>query len=559
MEFHPKLLVIPILVALLMGCQPVDKNPPVPEALLTSAYQTADALRAQRLGQESTKPASDSESEWESQQAEYEGVRVAVTYPKTMASLADLRLQITRHGLVVYDDKVAPDVFLGRERNFSLSSVDAPEFYNLDADAEAEIVLKIRESGSDCCAWTLIGDYDPVGSQYSFTWNNWGPYRNMPKFDDPNADGKVELISHNENFSSNFGPYAVSGAAPIQVWDYTTDGLQEATIAFPELILQDADYWLRSYSDEGSDWFGLPVALSAYIADRCLLGTALEGTPGEGEIDWDQVLKIFYKDTFSFTPPGESWHAYRIDLDRNLSEYGYDCKNTLQPHQIISSCGLGCHEVLPAPQIDFSYDPLLATGVISETTFPDLDFVPSLQDPEHYLFTFDGYQHVDYGDELRWNRSQISIYPVDGTSVSNTAADLRVLLNQRPATASGALPCLGMRGAAQIIQAGVSYLDFQNGSGMRYVTWYAQAAYPISNPGLFYTFQGLTNDGRYYISATFSVSNPVLDEGIVVWDQVSLWQDYIEDIEALLSAQPPQSFTPDLSLLDAMMRSIYIE
>ena len=553
MRSHPKLLILPILVTLLLGCQRADKTPP---ATPTAAIATqAPELSATQTAE---KPTSDVESE--TQTAEYEGIRVTVTYPKLNARLADLMLQIIRQGVIVYDDKVAPWVSPTQENNSETSIARPPEFYNLDADPEMEIVLMLVDRGSTCCAHSVIFDYDSASSRYISTWKNWMSFTNAPKFEDMDGDGSIELVSQNKDYAFILGPSAMKEEAPIQIWQYTQDGLQDVTLSHLERIIQDADQWWQSYTDEGSDWYANPVALSAYISDECMIEELFGDAPGERGIDWDQAIRIFHEPMVMTAPPKESWHEYRIDLDRILDTYGYACNATRKAHQLIAACGLGCHEVLPAPEISFSYEPIQAIEVISDTLLPDLNLHFGLQDPQHYALTFDGYQHVDYGDDPRWNRSQISIYPVDVIKVSNTAADLRVILDQRLTTPSGTLPCLGMRGAAQIIQAGISYLDFQNGSGMRYLTSYAQAAYHINNPGLFYTFQGLTDDGRYYISATFSVSNPVLDKDIVVWDEDKYtWLAYIEDIEALLSAQPAESFTPDLSLLDEMMRSLLVE
>ena len=42
----------------------------------------------------------------------------------------------------------------------------------------------------------------------------------------------------------------------------------------------------------------------------------------------------------------------------------------------------------------------------------------------------------------------------------------------------------------------VQYLDFKNGTGVRYLTQFDQGILPINNYELVYTYQGLTSDGK---------------------------------------------------------------
>jgi|GEM_PF-3996054 len=237
---------------------------------------------------------------------------VTVSYPKQAPSIADLRLVIARQNQIIYDDKVSPDLQAGDENNFDLLDIKSPEFHNLDQDAEMEIILHFLTNGSYCCAYTAIFDYDSTHDLYvKSSQKSWGPFRNLPRLVDVDEGGDTEFISHNEDFSSTFGPHAISGAAPIQVWQYTADGLRIVTKEFPELVRQDADQWWQAYTDEASDWYGLSVSLSAYIADQCLLGET---------IDWEQAAT-----TYDNGVSNESWNAYLQRLQKALKDYGYTC------------------------------------------------------------------------------------------------------------------------------------------------------------------------------------------------------------------------------------------
>ncbi len=125
------------------------------------------------------------------------------------------------------------------------------------------------------------------------------------------------------------------------------------------------------------------------------------------------------------------------------------------------------------------------------------------------------------------------------------------------------LPFLPMWNAAQMFSANVEYIDFQNGSGLRYLTMFGQAIYPIDNMNLFYTFQGITDDGRYYISAILPVIHGGLpNDGASLLDDyegfIENWDNYLAETLTFLEEQPPQSFLPNLEDLDAMMSSFVI-
>jgi len=112
--------------------------------------------------------------------------------------------------------------------------------------------------------------------------------------------------------------------------------------------------------------------------------------------------------------------------------------------------------------------------------------------------------------------------------------------------------------------AGVAYLKFTNGSGVRYLTQYGQSFAPINNQSMFYTFQGITNDDMYYGSAIFPLSHPDLpaDGSQVPSGDYQTFADnfpkYILETETTLSNANASSFTPNLARLDALIQSLEI-
>ena len=218
--------------------------------------------------------------------------------------------------------------------------------------------------------------------------------------------------------------------------------------------------------------------------------------------------------------------------------------------------------------ISFSFHSVIADSVLS-ATIPGQnlgdDFFPSETYPTHYEFSFNRYAVGDH-----FHEPKILIYPVeDFRSISGFAHDqfnlLDAALVNRPGGSSMSnLPFLPLWPAAQIFSAQVSYFDFQNGAGVRYLTMFGQDIYPVDNTNLIYTYQGMTRDGRYYISAVFPVTHLGLpDDGSDLIGEdysafYSNWDGYIAGTMRFLGEQPPDSYTPSIQLLDEMIVSVEI-
>ena len=217
--------------------------------------------------------------------------------------------------------------------------------------------------------------------------------------------------------------------------------------------------------------------------------------------------------------------------------------------------------------IQFSFETTVAEGVTPET-IPGQnmgeDYMPGDTYPTYFEFTLDNYAVPSH-----FHSPVIRVYPVDEYRAISTAAAgnidaLQQALVNRPAGGVNShLPFLPIWNAAQMFADKVGYFDFQNGSGVRYLTMYGQAVYPLDNQNLFYTFQGLTHDGRYYISAILPVTHAALpmDGSAQIGDWMTFndnWDTYIHDAINWLEAQDSAAFSPNLSALDSMMASFQI-
>jgi hypothetical protein len=188
--------------------------------------------------------------------------------------------------------------------------------------------------------------------------------------------------------------------------------------------------------------------------------------------------------------------------------------------------------------------------------------------PEHVRFTIAGPKEDD-PDVMRAGTAgqpQIMIYPTrEFRAMSEFAAveidELQSLLKSRPPAPENELPYLPLVNAAQVFHAQVKYLDFQNGSGVRYITQYSQDMTPIINQSIFYTFQGLTDDGNTYVVATFPISAEGLSDEPDIQDWNAFfagYQDYIKETVNQLNEDSSDNFTPDLKFIDETIQSLSV-
>lgn len=189
--------------------------------------------------------------------------------------------------------------------------------------------------------------------------------------------------------------------------------------------------------------------------------------------------------------------------------------------------------------------------------------------PPYLEFSFKGYVLGDAD-----NVQRLLVYPVaDYERLNESAAEViqetRQALAGRPAVPKHS-PILPIFNASQVIRAQFQYVDFAGGTGLRFITQYVQDIGPISNSGLFYTFQGITGDGAYYVAAILPVSAPVLPDnydaptppdGVAFpgHDQPDLIQDYLADVTQVLNDLPADQYSPSLETLDALMQSVTVK
>ncbi len=185
--------------------------------------------------------------------------------------------------------------------------------------------------------------------------------------------------------------------------------------------------------------------------------------------------------------------------------------------------------------------------------------------PAAIRFLFDGAAAQDYFNP---QLAQVLVYKADDWSkldpaIAKSVDDLKHLLATKPVSITGSIPVLPIIPAQQVFHAKTQYLDFQNGTGVRFLTAYAQDVSPITAGQLFYTFQGLTNDGQYYVAAFYPVTTTLLPAQVALngeeYNQFAQnYESYLTTLTAQLDGLIDAGYIPDLRLIDDLAKSIAI-
>ena len=158
--------------------------------------------------------------------------------------------------------------------------------------------------------------------------------------------------------------------------------------------------------------------------------------------------------------------------------------------------------------------------------------------------------------------SSVASYAKSYPYIHEAAGKLRKLLARRPAkvNVNKDINDLPFNNASAALQGRMQYLSFKTGAGILFLTQYSQdvAPTPLNNEELTCDFQGLTNDGKYYVAARLAITHPSLPKGIDSTKPPP--QDpkgnYLRKQERLLNSFTDESFQPSLKHLKALIASI---
>jgi hypothetical protein len=258
--------------------------------------------------------------------------------------------------------------------------------------------------------------------------------------------------------------------------------------------------------------------------------------------------------------------------------------------------------------VSFTFDPSIAPEVKAETIPAMVDGKPCDIVPEHPAFTLVG-SPLPKG--FPDSDPQIRVFPIAKFREAVAAASkedakhvvyppnpihwtiyfdeevrtLEALIKEKPTKANvraviakarrggdcSQMPFLPMWEACQAFVAHLTYVDFKNGKGVFFLTQWDRETTQVTNEGLEYAFQGITNDGKYYVYAEFSVRAPFLPKGdepdVVAWAEKNYllshkskeYQNYLRPVLAKLEALSTDKFQPNLDLLEQLIQSLEVQ
>lgn len=204
----------------------------------------------------------------------------------------------------------------------------------------------------------------------------------------------------------------------------------------------------------------------------------------------------------------------------------------------------------------------------------DADNGPDLPDPTapaHPVFTLHPIPAAYLkAEERRFLDATLDLIPLSDATVPDftkaysdlvtTTTAVRKVLGTGPGHPAlrTNLPEWALIDAAQSIHAKVQVIQGAWASGIAYLTQEVQDDVPVTNEGLLFIFQGVSRDGRWFISLKAPVSSPELVGPVpaVDWDSTPALNAYLHRMETRLDQAPDASFSPSLSGLLALVRSI---
>ena len=183
-----------------------------------------------------------------------------------------------------------------------------------------------------------------------------------------------------------------------------------------------------------------------------------------------------------------------------------------------------------------------------DPTRPDVNWVGQLS--VYRISDINAYAEPSYRQVVE---SLQNMATQDLSAYANASADYR----------TPALPYMPVLNATQVFRARPKALDFRMAKGIEYYVYSSQAAEPILEGQVDYTFQGITTDGLYYLSFSMPVEMGLLATTIpdgMDWDAfLTTYPQYLQQTFATINNADPASFTPSSDVLHRFIESITID
>lgn len=225
-----------------------------------------------------------------------------------------------------------------------------------------------------------------------------------------------------------------------------------------------------------------------------------------------------------------------------------------------------------APTIPLEPTPTLATinqyGLTA--SYPaglGQNVIASIQEPQTQwddLISYYQLAWVDYPVTETFTQPLIEVYNTADYAALDPAIAQEIellqtlLAYQTDFTELPELPYVYASASSQMLHTQEAYLSFQNGQGIRYLTFYAQNAVTLTSKDLFYTFQGFTDDKQFFVRATFPVELTTLPTERTM-PEMETYRAYLDALEVEIRQLDPAVFNPALTHLDQLVQSLNIQ
>ena len=148
---------------------------------------------------------------------------------------------------------------------------------------------------------------------------------------------------------------------------------------------------------------------------------------------------------------------------------------------------------------------------------------------------------------------------------------LQMLLEERPDLAQyeaainnpeiGSLPHVPVLTHGAVLTARAHYVVTDAVQGIAYIQVVSADLAPFISRDFSYTFQGISNDGQYYVSTNFNLNTELFPETLEGTDFnmeefQAQWPEYLAESIATLNQAEANDFTPSLGAIDAFVESI---
>lgn len=213
---------------------------------------------------------------------------------------------------------------------------------------------------------------------------------------------------------------------------------------------------------------------------------------------------------------------------------------------------------------------LFRTAVVSEYPGDSPEFGPGFSDAPHVQVALSG--DAPAQGSLWEAPVGIRVYRIEDLAdfpfLTEQADALAALLAERPdltafqtveaVESNRQLPFIPVLPHGQLIRARVQYVETDDVAGIAYITYSNAAREPFLSNQFSYTFQGLSADGAYYVSASMRLETGLFPSEVTNFDPVAFereWPAYLAESVAALNGASPEDFEPALGVLDGLVQT----